>query len=137
MGPEDSLPCSQQPSTRPYLEPVKPVYKSSHPNSIRSILIISSNLRIGLARRPFSKGFPNYILYSVLISQSVLPISLTPVILLYLVAIIMPFSQTISYFLSVLYPNIFLANLFSDTFNQCSSGCIVITIMVSLNVVLL
>jgi hypothetical protein len=50
------IPCSQEPSIGPYPEP----YKSnpSHPISLRSILILSTHLRLGLPRGLFPSGFP-------------------------------------------------------------------------------
>jgi hypothetical protein len=44
MEPEGSLPCSQQPSTRPYPEPGRSSPYKSHPISLRSILILSTHL---------------------------------------------------------------------------------------------
>jgi hypothetical protein len=54
---EDSLLCPQEPATDRYRE----TYKSSshpHPVSLRSILILSSHLRLGLTRDLLSLGFP-------------------------------------------------------------------------------
>jgi hypothetical protein len=59
MEPEGSLPCSQEPSTGPY-----PV----HPTPLRSILILSSHLRLGLPRGLFPSGFATKILYAYLFS---------------------------------------------------------------------
>jgi hypothetical protein len=65
MEPEGSLPCSQEPSTGPYPEP----YKSNphHPISIRSILILSTDLRLGLPSGLFPSGLPTNILYAFLV----------------------------------------------------------------------
>jgi hypothetical protein len=46
MEPEGSLPCSQEPSTGPYSEPDQS--NPSHPIFLRSILILSTHLRLGL-----------------------------------------------------------------------------------------
>jgi hypothetical protein len=54
MEPEGSLPCSQEPSTGPYPEPDK---SSSYHPILRSILILSSNLRLGLPSDLFPSDF--------------------------------------------------------------------------------
>jgi hypothetical protein len=48
MEPEDSLPCSQQPATCPYIELGQFSPRPPHPTSWRPILISSSRLRLGL-----------------------------------------------------------------------------------------
>ena len=48
MEPEGSLPHSQVPATCPYPEPARSSPYPPHPISWRSILILSSNLRLGL-----------------------------------------------------------------------------------------
>jgi hypothetical protein len=57
--PECSSACSQEPSTDPYPEPVR-----SHPFSLRSILILSTHLSLGLPSGLFPSGFPTNILYA-------------------------------------------------------------------------
>jgi hypothetical protein len=61
MEPEGSIPCSQEPSTSPYPEPYP-----SHPIPLRSILILSTRLRLGLPSGLFPSGFPTHILYALL-----------------------------------------------------------------------
>jgi hypothetical protein len=57
MEPENVLPCSEEPTTGLYSEPAE---SSQYPNSIslRSILILSSHLRVGLAAGLFPTGIP-------------------------------------------------------------------------------
>jgi hypothetical protein len=65
--PESSSQCSQEPSTGPYPEPVRS--SPHHPNlSLRSILILSTHLRLGLPSGFFPSGFPTNILYAFLVS---------------------------------------------------------------------
>jgi hypothetical protein len=56
--------CSQEPSTGPYLE--------RYQSYLRSILILSTNLRLGLPSGLFPSGFPTNILYAFLFSPFVL-----------------------------------------------------------------
>jgi len=69
MEPEGSLPCSQKPATGPYPEPDE---SSSHvPTlfSLRTILILSSQLRLGLSNGVYHSGFPTKMLYAFLVSH--------------------------------------------------------------------
>jgi hypothetical protein len=66
MEPEASLPCSQEPFTGPYPEPDQS--NPSHPISLKSILISSTHLRLGLPSGLFPSGFPTNILYTFLFS---------------------------------------------------------------------
>jgi hypothetical protein len=67
MKPKSSLPFSQEPSTGPYPEP-----DQSNPYhsilSLRSILILSTHLRLGLLSGLFSCDFPTHILCAFLFS---------------------------------------------------------------------
>jgi hypothetical protein len=69
MEPEGSLPCSQEPSTGPYPQPDG--FSSHHP-ILRSILVISTHLRLGLPSGLFPSGFSTNILYAYLFSPFVL-----------------------------------------------------------------
>jgi hypothetical protein len=64
MEPEGSSPCSQEPYTGPYPEPDGS--SPYHPISLRSILILSTHLRLGLHIGLFPSGFPTSILYAFL-----------------------------------------------------------------------
>jgi hypothetical protein len=63
LEPEGSIPCSQEPPTGPYPKP----YQSnpSHPISLRSIIILSNHLHLGLLSGLFPSGFPTNILHSI------------------------------------------------------------------------
>jgi hypothetical protein len=71
--PEGSSPCSQEPSTGPYPEPDPS--SSYHPIlslSLRSILILSTYLRLCLPSGLFPSSFPTNIRHSFLFSPFVL-----------------------------------------------------------------
>ena len=63
MEHEGSLQHSQVPATYPYPEPAQ----SPHPTSWRSILILSSRLRLGLPSGLFPSGYPAKTLYTPLL----------------------------------------------------------------------
>jgi len=67
MEPEGSLPHSQLPVTCPYPEPARSSTYPQHPTSWRSILILSSHLRLGLPSCLFRSGFPTKTLYTPLL----------------------------------------------------------------------
>jgi len=67
MEPEGSSPHSQVPATCPYPEPARSS-PYPHPSSLRSILILSSHLRLGLPSSLFPSGFPAKTLYTPLLS---------------------------------------------------------------------
>jgi hypothetical protein len=64
--PEGSSPHSQQPANDSYPEPVESTPHTPKPISLRSILIPSSHLRLGLSSGPFLSGFPTKTLYTFL-----------------------------------------------------------------------
>jgi hypothetical protein len=80
MEAEHSLPCSQEPATdfRPETDKSSP---HPHPMSLRSILVISSHLRLGLPNGLFSYGFPAKPLYAA---------TLSPQIAIHIVHLILP-----------------------------------------------
>jgi hypothetical protein len=86
--PEVSSPHSQRPANAPYLEPGESTRRPPKPISLRSILIPSSHLRLGLPSGLFPSGFPAKTLYTFLPSpmRATCPIHL---ILLDLVCLIM------------------------------------------------
>ena len=72
MEPEGSLPYSQVPATCPYPEPARSSQKRQVHNPTshfwRSILILSSHLRLGLPSGLFHSGFPTKSLYTLPLS---------------------------------------------------------------------
>jgi hypothetical protein len=58
MEPEGSLPHSQDPATCPYPEPAQSS-SCPHPTALRSILILSSHLRLGLPNGRIINIFSN------------------------------------------------------------------------------
>ena len=68
MKREGSLPQSQVPATCPHPETDRPPSKFPHPTSWRSILILSSHIRLGLPSGLVPSGFPTETLYTLLLS---------------------------------------------------------------------
>jgi hypothetical protein len=71
MEPEDSSPYSQQPATCPYPQPDRSSLCPPHPTSQRSILILSSHLRLGLPSGLPPSGFLTEALYTPLLSSAI------------------------------------------------------------------
>jgi hypothetical protein len=69
MEPKGSLPCSQEPSTSPYILSQIDSVHTIQPISPRSILILSTHLRLGLTSGLFPSGFPTNILYAFFFSS--------------------------------------------------------------------
>ena len=64
VEPEGSLPHSQVPATCPYPEPARSSPFPPHPTSWRSVLILSSHLRLGLPSDLIPSGFLTKTLYT-------------------------------------------------------------------------
>ena len=131
MEPEGSSRCSKEPFKSPYPEP----HKSSpcpHPTSWRSILILTSHLRLGLPRGLFPSGFPAKTLYTPLL-VTIRATCPTHLILFHFITRTIlseeyrSWSSSLCSFLhspvtsSLLRPNILLSTLFSNSLSLCST----------------
>jgi hypothetical protein len=134
MKPEDSLPCSQGPSTGPYPEPDQS--NPYHPISLRSILILFTHLRLGLPSGLFPFGFRTNNLYTFIFSSIRATCPAHLILLDLMVLIILGedyklWSSSLCSFLqplvisSLFGPNILLREITSkDIFSHCeNTGC--------------
>ena len=126
MEPEGSLPHSQVPANCPYPEPDQSC-PSPHAISLRSILILSFHLNLGLPNGLFPSGLPTKTLHTPLFSPIRATCPAHPILQDFITRTILgeqytSLSSSLCSFLhspvtsSLLGPNILLSTLFSNTF---------------------
>ena len=132
MEPERSLSHSQVPATCPYPESARSSPYPRHPTSWRSILILSSQLSLGLPSALIPSGFPTQTLYAHLLSPIRATYTTNLILLDFITRTIFgeqyrSLSSSLCSFLhslvtsSLLVPNILLNTLFSNTLSLRSS----------------
>jgi hypothetical protein len=91
MEPEGSIPNSRDLSTCSYPSQANPVHITPHPTYPRSILILSTHLRLGLPSGLFPSGFPTNNLYAFLFSpiRATWPAHLIIIIIIIIIKIVM------------------------------------------------
>jgi len=128
MEPEGSLPHSQVPATSPYPQPARSNSYTPHSTSWRSIVILSSHVRLGLPSGLFPSGFHTKTLYTPLLSPTRATCTAHLIFLDFITRTELgegwgSFSSSLCSFLyspltsSLLDPNILLKTLFSNTLN--------------------
>jgi hypothetical protein len=130
MEPKSSLPRSQEPFTGPSPKPDQS--SPYHTSYLRSILILSTHLRLGLSSGPFPSGFPTNTLYAFFcyLIRATCPAHLILPDFIFLIIHCEEYkvwSSSLCSFLqppvtsSLSGPNILLNTLFSNTLSLCSS----------------